>query len=80
MPDERMVACEEPIAAEVEEGDVYYWCTCGRSQLQPFCDGSHAGTDLRPLAWVADRTGTVLLCGCKATKTEPICDGSHESL
>jgi len=77
---ERVVACDEPIPGEVEEGEVYYWCTCGLSQGQPFCDGSHAGTELRPLAWVADRTGTVQFCCCKQTKTEPLCDGSHATL
>lgn len=75
-----VAASEEPFTEEVEEGEIYYWCKCGRSNLQPWCDGSHAGTDIRPLAWVADRTGSVLMCGCKATKTPPICDGSHEEL
>ena len=80
MPDEPEIGGEEPIATEVEEGELYYYCTCGRSAMQPLCDGSHAGTNFRPLAWTADHTGTVLMCACKQTKTPPICDGSHETI
>lgn len=67
----------EPYAAEVEEGKTYYWCSCGRSKNQPFCDGSHQGTDFQPTEFTAEKTETVYLCGCKKTGNQPFCDGSH---
>ena len=67
----------EPYAAEVEEGKTYYWCSCGRSKNQPFCDGSHQGTDFQPTEFTAEKTATVYLCGCKKTGHQPFCDGSH---
>jgi CDGSH-type Zn-finger protein len=66
-----------PYAVEVEEGKTYYWCACGRSQTQPFCDGSHAGTEFRAVAYKAEKSGTAYFCGCKKTGTPPLCDGSH---
>lgn len=66
-----------PYAVDVEEGKLYSWCTCGLSAKQPFCDGSHKGTDYRSCKWTADQSGTVYFCGCKATKSKPFCDGSH---
>lgn len=66
-----------PYATEVEEGKDYYWCSCGRSKNQPFCDGSHQGTTFEPVAFKAEKTETVYLCGCKKTGTAPFCDGSH---
>ena len=70
----------EPIAVEVEEGKMYWWCACGRSAKQPFCDGTHKGTGLSPQAWKAEEDGTVWFCGCKQTGAGPRCDGSHERL
>jgi len=68
-----------PYVIDVEEGTLYSWCTCGLSQKQPFCDGSHRGqAEQRSLKWTAPKTGKVYLCGCKATKTPPLCDGSHK--
>lgn len=67
----------EPYAVEVEEGKSYYWCACGRSNNQPFCDGSHQGTDFQPVEFTAEKTDTVYLCGCKKTGNQPFCDGSH---
>ncbi len=66
-----------PYAVDVIEGQDYYWCSCGRSKSQPFCDGSHQGTTFEPVAFKAEKTETVYLCGCKKTGTAPFCDGSH---
>jgi len=71
------IAQDAPYAIDVEEGKMYAWCTCGLSEKQPFCDGSHRGTDMKSLRWKADRTKTVYFCGCKKTKDAPFCDGSH---
>ena len=77
----------EPVCAkkgfydvEVEKGKTYFWCSCGRSEKQPFCDGAHTGTGLQALAWTADESKTVFFCGCKRTKTPLLCDGSHGKL
>lgn len=66
-----------PYMAEVVEGKRYFWCSCGKSKNQPFCDGAHKGTDFKPIPFVAETTGTVTLCGCKKTDDGPWCDGSH---
>jgi len=78
---------EEPIAAqigpfqvELVEGRAYLWCACGRSKRQPFCDGTHQGTGLEPVRFVAESSGTYNLCGCKSTDDRPFCDGSHNVL
>ena len=73
-------AQKAPYAVDVEAGKTYYWCTCGRSEKQPFCDGSHSGTEYTPLAYTADKTSTLYFCGCKATEKAPLCDGSHSKL
>ena len=65
---------------DVEEGRPYKWCACGRSQTQPFCDGSHAGSGMEPVIYKAESTRRVLFCGCKASRTGPICDGTHNRL
>lgn len=67
----------EPYAVEVETGESYYWCSCGRSKNQPYCDGSHQGTEFQPVIFTAEKTATVYLCGCKKTVGAPFCDGSH---
>jgi CDGSH-type Zn-finger protein len=71
---------KSPYPVEVEEGKTYYWCACGRSSKQPFCDGSHNGTDFTPLAFTAEKTAKVFLCGCKHSANKPFCDGSHKDL
>ena len=66
-----------PYKLEVEEGQFISWCTCGLSQKQPFCDGSHKGSEFRSYKCVMEKSGQVYFCGCKKTKTPPFCDGSH---
>jgi CDGSH iron-sulfur domain-containing protein 3 len=68
-----------PYAMELEAGD-HYWCACGRSQKQPFCDGSHQGTDIEPVKFTLASKEKVYLCGCRATGNPPFCDGSHSKL
>ena len=80
MAENSIVAQKGPYQVELEEGKPYFYCRCGRSKNQPFCDGSHKGSDLEPLKFVAGRTGTFNLCGCKTTDDEPFCDGSHNML
>lgn len=74
-----IIAAKEPKVMELDAGD-YYFCTCGKSKGQPFCDGSHAGTDFTPQPFTIKEKQTVALCQCKQTKTPPFCDGSHQSL
>ena len=80
MSGEGFVAEKRPYPVEVEAGKTYFWCSCGYSQRQPFCDGAHAVSGDKPVALKAEKPGTVYLCGCKQTKTPPFCDGSHSAL
>jgi CDGSH-type Zn-finger protein len=73
-------AQKAPFPVKVEAGRKYFWCACGRSTNQPFCDGSHKDTGLSPLIYEADASNTVYFCGCKSTRTKPLCDGSHGRL
>tara|TARA_B100000900_G_scaffold286826_1_gene245930 strand:+ start:363 stop:602 length:240 start_codon:yes stop_codon:yes gene_type:complete len=70
-------AGDAPIGVNVEEGKSYYWCSCGISAKQPFCDGSHKGTKYVPLKFTADQSKKVFFCTCKLTLDQPLCDGSH---
>lgn len=75
-----VIAQTSPIAVELEAGKTYYWCTCGKSATQPFCDGAHQGSEFAPLAFTAEETKTAYLCGCKHSANGPFCDGAHTKL
>ncbi len=75
--DEPVAAQGSPYEVDVEEGKTYTWCACGRSANQPYCDGSHADTAFKPVAYMSKKNGTVFFCGCKKTQSRPLCDGSH---
>ena len=74
------VAATAPIAVDVEDGKSYFWCSCGQSKNQPFCDGSHKDTDFLPVKWTAEASETKYFCACKQTDGQPFCDGSHQKL
>jgi CDGSH-type Zn-finger protein len=76
---EPKIADTKPHVLKLEPG-TYWWCACGRSASQPFCDGSHAGTGLEPVAVTLDEPKTVALCLCKQTSNKPLCDGTHSKL
>jgi CDGSH-type Zn-finger protein len=80
MSDEPVIARKGPYPVEVEAGKTYFWCVCGRSAKQPFCDGSHKGTSFAPMKHTAEKDGKLFFCGCKATAKAPLCDGSHNRL
>lgn len=75
-----LIAHRKGFYFEVKAGRRYFWCACGRSRTQPFCDGSHAGTGFQPVSFVAERDEDVIFCGCKHTSTGPFCDGTHSNL
>ena len=75
-----VVAGRVPMAVDVEAGKSYWWCSCGKSAKQPFCDGSHKGTELTPMKYDATATGKVWFCACKQTANSPLCDGAHKKL
>lgn len=77
---EPLIVQKSPYAVTVVAGQDYFWCSCGRSAKQPFCDGSHAGSGLLPVKFRAEQSETLWLCGCKHTQTPPHCDGSHQRL
>jgi len=71
------VADNKPAKVELEKGKEYYFCTCGQSANQPYCDGSHQGGVFTPQAFIAEKDGTAYLCACKQTANAPFCDGKH---
>jgi CDGSH iron-sulfur domain-containing protein 3 len=73
------IADTKPVVLDLESG-IYYWCSCGGSANQPFCDGSHQGTEFQPLKFSLEEAKKVALCNCKSTQNSPFCDGSHSQL
>lgn len=69
-----------PLGITLEAGKTYWWCSCGLSKSQPWCDGSHKGSGLAPCKTAVQQSGECWLCTCKATKTPPFCDGSHKGV
>ena len=74
------IAAKAPCAVDIEKDKDYWWCACGGSKSQPFCDGSHKGTEFTPMKYTADETRTAYFCACKQTKNAPFCDGTHKSV
>jgi CDGSH-type Zn-finger protein len=74
------IAQKAPFPVEVEAGRSYWWCACGKSQTQPFCDGSHKGSTFTPRVYTADISRLAYFCGCKHSANMPLCDGTHKSL
>lgn len=74
------IAQKAPYPMEVEAGKTYFWCACGLSQKQPYCDGSHKTTGFTPVRFTAETTKKIWLCGCKQSANKPFCDGSHKGL
>ena len=70
-------AGDKPIVIDVEQGKSYYWCSCGKSSKQPFCDGSHKGSEFNPQVFKVEETKKMFFCTCKQTNNQPFCDGSH---
>ncbi len=92
---EPVVAQKAPYGVEVESGKTYFWCACGKSSKQPFCDGSHSNgshsdgshsdgsethSEFAPMKFEAEESKLLYFCGCKASQNKPFCDGSHKKL
>jgi CDGSH-type Zn-finger protein len=74
------IAGRKPIPVAVEAGKSYWWCACGRSKTQPFCDGSHKGTPFQPQEYKPEKSEQAYFCACKRSQHQPLCDGSHKTL
>ncbi len=74
------IADTRPVRVELESGKDYHWCSCGLSRSQPFCDGSHRGTEFTPLTFTATESAEAYLCQCKRSANSPYCDGSHKKI
>ena len=80
MSESPTIAQRAPYRVEVQAGESYFWCRCGKSTNQPLCDGSHKGTAFVPEKFEPSESGAVFFCGCKRTSKVPLCDGTHTSL
>jgi CDGSH-type Zn-finger protein len=80
MSDAPIIAQKAPFAVDVEAGKTYFWCACGKSSKQPFCDGSHKGSAFVPVKHTAEKDGKAFFCGCKQSAKAPLCDGAHKAL
>ncbi|MEL7469033.1 MAG: CDGSH iron-sulfur domain-containing protein [Pseudomonadota bacterium] len=80
MSDAPKIVQKAPFPVDVEAGTSYFWCSCGQSANQPFCDGSHKGTEFSPIKHTAEKDGKVFFCGCKHSANGCLCDGSHSRL
>jgi CDGSH-type Zn-finger protein len=69
-----------PIAIDVQAGRSYFWCSCGKSKRQPFCDGAHKGSEFAPVEYKATESTKVWFCACKRSGKGVLCDGSHKAL
>ena len=74
------IAGKAPMAVDLIEGQTYAWCSCGESSKQPFCDGSHKGSEFTPKVFKAEESKTAYMCTCKGTNNPGFCDGTHKSL
>ena len=74
------IAAKSSATVDLEEGKDYWFCTCGLSEKQPFCDGKHKGTGFKSMKFTAEKTGKAWLCQCKQSKKQPFCDGAHSKI
>lgn len=79
-PKNAVVYQKTPFSLELEEGQKYAWCACGLSNKQPFCDGSHKGTDIKPIVFEPEMSGLASICGCKRSDNAPYCNGRHKDI
>jgi len=75
-----VIAQKAPMPVEVEAGKTYFWCACGKSSKQPFCDGAHKGSGIAPVKFTAEADKKLFFCGCKASAKAPFCDGTHKDI
>ena len=75
-----VIAQKAPMPVEVEAGKTYFWCACGKSSKQPFCNGAHKGSGIAPVKFTAEADKKLFFCGCKASAKAPFCDGTHKDL
>src|SRR5262245_39678193 len=79
MSEQPEIGGRAPLPIELQAGKDYWWCACGRSAKQPFCDGSHKGTNFTPMKYTAEKDGRAFFCTCKRSGKAPLCDGSHKA-